>query len=963
MSVIDEKYNELIANGLNLGDPLEPEHLTLDGIGRYRHYQLGSIYWTSDTGAHEIHGAINEKWISLGSENSPLGYPITDETSTPDGIGRFNHFIKVPGHEHHGLLNINQPGSIYWTPNTGAHEVYGLIRQKWAEMGFEQGPLGYPITGEKDFAFDRGRYNEFQGGSIYYDIGYSTQEPPSPFHLVHVVLNRPPIRKLDPKIFGKWKQLPFNLINSGIHAALLPTNRILFLSYRQPLPNPYLPREVSYYGDAWTLDLNSYTQTKCSYIGETQTSDVTNMFCSGHAFLHDGRLLIAGGDRERTVFEPKRDFVIKELNIVKSNEDSDVLSHSGNMEFGRWYPTCMTLPDGKILIFGGKKRIFGGEEPNTDIDTFDPPDGILKVGTTHTSVDNLHYGGASYPFIILLPSGKIFIHVFFKTTFLDSQTFAFENVELKNVHSIERTYGRQGTCVLLPLSPHSRPAYKAQIMVIGGGGNKFTGPSTNTCEKLDTSKSSNLSDLQWEKVAPMKSARVMPDSVLLPDGKILIMNGGSAGTADTSYSPVYEVELYDPETNTWENMASMKYPRLYHSVALLLPDGTVMTAGTDPIWNPIPFGEYGNKIEIFHPSYLFKGSRPQISAVPSQIDYNTTITVRSENAQNIDKVVIIRCGGVTHSFNSDQRLIELEIRDRSTNAIFVRSPPNGNIAPPGYYLFFILRNGIPSVGKFIKVPSWYKAGLAEISRHGIPESEFQEEVDHITGSGYKLEWVDGYNINGNVYFNIICRPIDGTEQSALHGYSSKQFQEQFDSLVDNGFRLSHIESYLREEEVRYAAIFNKISGPEFTAYHDANTGEHQASFNDLTSNGWVPINISVVSLSGSLKFSALYEKKDVGGFVARSFLTPDEYQAEFDINEEQGRKMVYLNAYTHLGMPRITAIWHQLTTSNDITASHGLDSDQFQSQWQSYLDSGFLTKAITGYEQGAMHTFAAYWAK
>lgn len=147
-SAIDAKYAQL---GW-LGAPTSSETTTPDGVGRYRHYQGGSIYWTPTTGAHEVHGAIYAEWASLGWERSALGYPTTDEMTTPDGVGRYNHF---------------QHGSIYWTPATGAHEVRGAIRAKWASLGWERSVLGYPISDEEGDG--RGaRYSIFEHGRIYW---------------------------------------------------------------------------------------------------------------------------------------------------------------------------------------------------------------------------------------------------------------------------------------------------------------------------------------------------------------------------------------------------------------------------------------------------------------------------------------------------------------------------------------------------------------------------------------------------------------------------------------------------------------------------------------------------------------------------------------------------------------------------------------------------------------------------
>src|SRR5262245_55794350 len=117
MSAIDDKYATLGGPKSFLGVPVGPETTAPDGVGRFRHYQGGSIYWTQQTGAYEVHGLIREKWAALAWERGFLGYPLTDETATPDGSGRFNHF---------------QRGSIYWTPQTGAHEIHGSIRDMWA---------------------------------------------------------------------------------------------------------------------------------------------------------------------------------------------------------------------------------------------------------------------------------------------------------------------------------------------------------------------------------------------------------------------------------------------------------------------------------------------------------------------------------------------------------------------------------------------------------------------------------------------------------------------------------------------------------------------------------------------------------------------------------------------------------------------------------------------------------------
>lgn len=210
-SVIEQKYQQLGGPEGFLGVAASQELSCPDNVGRFRHYKHGSIYWHPQTGAHEVHGLIRNKWAALGGERSELGYPKTDETSTPggryslfqrgvvlwktgapeafevhgailgryislgsekgflgfpttdetkppDGIGRFNHF------EH---------GSIYWKPTTGAHEVHGLIRKFWAENGWERNAsLGYPLTDELPTkAGDPDRFSDFENGVVYWKSG------------------------------------------------------------------------------------------------------------------------------------------------------------------------------------------------------------------------------------------------------------------------------------------------------------------------------------------------------------------------------------------------------------------------------------------------------------------------------------------------------------------------------------------------------------------------------------------------------------------------------------------------------------------------------------------------------------------------------------------------------------------------------------------------------------------------
>jgi uncharacterized protein with LGFP repeats len=159
---IYDKYRALKAEAGFLGYPETDETGTADGKGRFNHFERGSIYWHPATGAFEVHGEIRAKWQALGSE--AFGYPVTDETATAGGQGRFNHFQDVL----HGGTAAG--ASIYWSQDTGAHVVRGAIRNRWAELGWENSYLGYPVTDEGGWTDpetqNTGLVSHFQRGAI-----------------------------------------------------------------------------------------------------------------------------------------------------------------------------------------------------------------------------------------------------------------------------------------------------------------------------------------------------------------------------------------------------------------------------------------------------------------------------------------------------------------------------------------------------------------------------------------------------------------------------------------------------------------------------------------------------------------------------------------------------------------------------------------------------------------------------
>lgn len=153
---IKARYDGIGATRSRLGVPLTHETRTPRRPGAFNHFQGGSVYWSPATGAHAVLGGIRGRWASMGWENGRLGFPVTGEARTPTKPGAFNHFER---------------GSVYWSQSTGAHAVWGAVRDRWAGLGWEQGRLGFPSTTEKATPLRPGAFNHFEGGSVYWSPG------------------------------------------------------------------------------------------------------------------------------------------------------------------------------------------------------------------------------------------------------------------------------------------------------------------------------------------------------------------------------------------------------------------------------------------------------------------------------------------------------------------------------------------------------------------------------------------------------------------------------------------------------------------------------------------------------------------------------------------------------------------------------------------------------------------------
>jgi hypothetical protein len=430
-----------------------------------------------------------------------------------------------------------------------------------------------------------------------------------------------------------------------------------------------------------------------------------HLFCSGHALLPDGRVVIMGGHGDE----------VKAIHLF--DPATVTLSHQDDMQHGRWYPTVTVLPDGRAMVMSGSQGtgpISATNPVNATSQVFDvskPPGSRLSAEEATPSPFSTHFPAGHqeidlYPWDFVLPDGRVLVHSRNSTRFWHPGTPGhWDGTVLKAQRSESRTYPGQGTCVLLPLLPED--GYRARVLAIGGGGvdrevfyqgGHDDDPATNTVEMLDL----GAANPAWQYVTTMNHPRVLCDSVLLPDGRVLVVGGSSTGKSDVAVDPVLPAEVYDPSNNTWTEMAPINCPHMYHSTAALVPDGRVMRGGKDGQFQRDPYKYFEHRLELFSPPYLFAATRPQISSAPSTGSYGQEITIDSPTAVDVARVALIRLGAVTHGFHMDQRYVGLAITGSNPSLLTVTLPPDSNVAPPGAYMLFLLDGtGIPSVAKII----------------------------------------------------------------------------------------------------------------------------------------------------------------------------------------------------------------------------------------------------------------------
>ncbi|HEX3236149.1 MAG TPA: galactose oxidase-like domain-containing protein [Gemmatimonadales bacterium] len=418
----------------------------------------------------------------------------------------------------------------------------------------------------------------------------------------------------------------------------------------------------------------------------------TMLFCSGHAFMPDGKLMVSGGHKDD-------DKGIDVTNIFDPGSGS--FTSGPKMAFGRWYPTVTELPDGRMLTMAGR-------------------DSAGNVVTIPEIWESDHW--------VKLPGAVDTVIPYYPRNFVDPKNglifMAGERIKSRWFDVDGSTGGQRGHWIDGPSHLYQKNRdygtavmYDAGKILYAGGGGDPNWPTpdprasapTATAEIIDLITPSGSP--HWTNIAPMHFARRHLNSTVLPDGTVLVTGGTSGGgfvdinTGDA----VKTAELWDPKHPTqWTQLAANRVMRVYHSVSLLLPDGTVLHGASgnalaaQPGGGIVPVPDQKNH-EIFSPPYLFKGARPTITSAPATVGIGDNFTVETPNAAQVTDVRWIRIGSVTHAFDAGQRANTLGFTATSTG-VSVTAPADHNLAPPGHYMLFILnRNGVPSKGKIIQL--------------------------------------------------------------------------------------------------------------------------------------------------------------------------------------------------------------------------------------------------------------------
>lgn len=411
-----------------------------------------------------------------------------------------------------------------------------------------------------------------------------------------------------------------------------------------------------------------------------------DLFCVGHSVLPDGRVLAAGGT---SGYAPDRGLSTTVVFDPKTEKFTTIAS----MNSGRWYPTFVTLGSGRVFCASGINN------QGNDVDF--NPEIFSNVGWTSFSYPTRKF--PTYPQMFLLANGTIFYsggsfneNAPIKPCILtlpDSFAQPIQETEVPGLYRDPNNLDpdnpddqrNHATSVLLP------PAQDQRVMICGGG-NRFLygGNTTKTVYVVNLKAPSPV----YKQVQSLNEPRMHVNAVILPNRTVFVCNGTQVG--EDVHTGKLQAEIFDPSTDTWTPAEQQTVPHGYHSMAMLLPDGSIATGGGTPTGacNEI-------RMQIYRPAYM-SASRPQIHETAKKIRYGKSFHIRTDQAHNIKWVNLMRPTAVTHSHDMEQRLVDLPITSKSKSSLTVSVTDNPNLAPPGWYMLTITdTNNIPSVASWV----------------------------------------------------------------------------------------------------------------------------------------------------------------------------------------------------------------------------------------------------------------------
>ncbi|EER45751.1 glyoxal oxidase [Histoplasma capsulatum H143] len=454
----------------------------------------------------------------------------------------------------------------------------------------------------------------------------------------------------------------------------------------------------------------------------------TNAFCSGGAFLEDGRLISIGGNSplpmDPTVGDGFRALRYLTRPLDTKAWDGKSWDEPGNkLSTNRWYASAQTLRDGTVFVVSGSLNglnpsVIANNNPTYELLN---KDGIPFGHSVLFPILEENQPYYMYPFLHLLKDGTVFVFVARSAEIFDAHGQKTVK-KLPDLPGDYRSYPNTGGSVLLPL--RAANGWDDEIIICGGGA--FVGiasPTDPSCGRIKPLSK----DPQWE-LELMPDGRVMVEGMMLPDGKLIWLNGCNRGAQGFGIAkdPSLDAWIYDPEAplgRRWSIGGKTEIARMYHSVALVLLDGTVMIAGSNPVEQPIlvPNPDVAEqafatefRVEIYTPHYLLDGRdkfRPYDVELPNKhllVDSEPfTVDFKLHTEPNDLRVVLYHGGFVTHSLHMGHRMLYLDHvgyqPQSKSQTILVTMPPDNNIAPPGPYVVYVVADGVPSIGVFVMV--------------------------------------------------------------------------------------------------------------------------------------------------------------------------------------------------------------------------------------------------------------------